>query len=80
MRTWDWGWVRVRTEECERAGPRGAGRTQHWPLIWGCRRVPLRLGDVREQGLVAQGVRADRDCPPGFSRVPLGVGMCVVTS
>lgn len=26
----------------------------------GAARVPLRLGDVREQGLVAQGVRADR--------------------
>lgn len=40
----------------------------------GAARVPLRLGDVREQGLVAQGVRAD-----SFSRVPLG-SACVVTS
>lgn len=40
----------------------------------GAARVPLRLWDVQEQGLVARGVRADG--VPSAAHVATGVGVC----
>lgn len=52
------GWVR--TEECERQGLRWWGDPALASDSEGAARVALRPWDVQEQGLVAQGVRADR--------------------